>query len=481
VSAPAFETVFEADGLNGASGDRQGGSVGMVGIAGFDVAIPTIPTIPARLLPREPAWPEDSILQDYIEFARDYSESEDSILIGSLLPVVAAFLRGQVYIKFNGKKYPNIYSVLVTRPGFRKTTTIGLAERLGRLLLPPSTFLEGATSPQALFKLYQNYPNRLLLEDEGNTLLSNWASDAAGKQVAKQFLKLYDCKPWQQAYVKQAENGGEELQRIEETTTSLLIGTTYNNCRFNGIEARDGLRRRVNYYTSEKIARTIDWPEDHDSSAFLAVRDLFEPLLNIDGEFERLSGSAFALWRELQRSNRAEIERTVGTDAASEAHSSALAEENAKILKFAMLFEVCRWAKDQSRNWKQIQADTLQLAATHVHYCLGASQQLDQIGRRAEIRNAADSILAAVLNAWIGKKNEKGTVGPLTRTDLTNRFAANPARQGSLTPERLYNEIIPDLQKRRLASVIMPASNNGRLHHYYFREDAGPSNEVMPD
>src|SRR5205823_5552273 len=46
---------------------------------------------------REPVWPEDSVLQDYMDFARSYSESEDTILIGSVLAVVAAVLRRNVF------------------------------------------------------------------------------------------------------------------------------------------------------------------------------------------------------------------------------------------------------------------------------------------------------------------------------------------------------------------------------------------------
>ncbi len=38
---------------------------------------------------------ENSLLENYVLFAPHYSESEDPILIGSVLPVVAALLRLQ--------------------------------------------------------------------------------------------------------------------------------------------------------------------------------------------------------------------------------------------------------------------------------------------------------------------------------------------------------------------------------------------------
>ena len=408
-------------------------------------------------------WPEDSVLNDFMVFARQYSESEDCILIGSILPVVARLLGRNVYIRFSGRKYPNVYNMLVTPPGYRKSTSINLSENIARELLDHSALLEGASSDQALFKAYQGNPDRLLIEDEGNTLLSNWSSDAAGKLVARRFLKLYDCRAWSQNYMKQAEDGGDALQRIESTSTSLLVGTTYNNCRFNGLETKDGMRRRVNYYVSERMARTIYWPTDFDGGGYAEVVEQLRPLLSLAGEVKPLSGNSMDLWCDLQDANRAAIQNIDGIDAASEAYGSALAEENAKILKFAMMFEVCRWATDRSRDWTNIQPDTLQLAADHGRECLAASQRLDQIGRRAEIRDEADAILAQIRAT--SPVSADGEI-QLTKTQLTHRFAANPSRRGAMTPTRLYTEVIPDLKLRRLVRVLRP---DGKLHIYCFK------------
>jgi hypothetical protein len=414
-------------------------------------------------LPRpEAVWPHDSVLENYMMFARGFSESEDCILIGSILPIVARLLARRVFLRFAGRKYPNLYSLIVTKPGLRKSTSIDLAERIGRALLRPDAFIEGACSEQALFKCYQGQPDKLLIEEEGNTLLSNWASDAAGKIVAKRFLKLYDCKSWTQTYMRQAEENGDALQRIEQTSTSLLIGTTYNNCRFHALETRDGMRRRVNYYLSEKYARTIYWPCDFDSGEFGQLIESFKPLLEIEGEM-RLSEQAKETWHALQDSNRAEIQRIVGIDAASEAYGSALAEENAKVLKFAMIFEACRWAADRGRDFHVIQADTLQLAAEHVRHSINASRELDSIGRRAEIREEADSILATI-RVEFQSQSCNGSID-LNKTTLTHRFAANPSRRGAMTSGRLYNEILPDLERRGLAKSL-PC--NGKLQVYQF-------------
>jgi hypothetical protein len=170
------------------------------------------------------------------------------------------------------------------------------------------------------------------------------------------------------------------------------------------------------------------------------------------------------LWKKLQEENRQAIQNSNGVDSASEAHSAALAEEGAKTLKLAMIFELCRWAKDPSRNWQQIAPDTLRLAANHVKACLLASQSLDQMARRAEIAEEAEAILAKVRVDFRGHANAAGEI-PLTRTDLTHRFAANPERRGALTASRLYDEIIPSLEKRGVVRVTRP---KGKLHIYYF-------------
>ena len=408
------------------------------------------------------AYPTDSVIENFMDFARGYSESEDAMLIGSLLPIVSRLLARRVFIRFAGRKYPNLYSLLVTKPGLRKSTNIRLVAKLGRALLPSDAFIEGATSEQALFKQYQANPDRLLIEEEGNTVLSNWASDAAGKIVAKRFLRLYDCASWQQDYIRQKEEDGEALQRIEETSTSLLIGTTFNNCRFHGLETRDGMRRRVLYYVSEDFARTIHWPPDLDGEEFLRLVEAFRPLTELAGEIT-LSTDARRLWDGLQDRNREEIRGIHEIDSAAEAYGSALAEEQSKTLKLAMIFEACRWAKDRTRDWQEIQRDTLELAAAHGRYCLMAGRALDTIGKRGEIRDEADAILAHIRAEFVAFA--KGGRIELTRTQLTHRFAANPGRPGAMKPGRLYSEIIPDLEKRDLARPLPKA---GKLHVYQF-------------
>ena len=427
-------------------------------------------------LPSQPraVWPKDSILENFMQFAREYSESEDQILIGCILPVVARLLARRVSMEFAGPLFPNVFSIVVTPPGGQKSTTIGLAEKLARRLLDSSAFHNGAASEQALFKAYQANPDRLEIEGEGNTVLANWATDAQGKIVAKRHLSLYDCDGWVQSYMRQAEKNtlGEPEERIEQTSTSLLMGTTFNNCRLNGVDSRDGLRRRMNYYVSERGARINIWPKSLRGTGYAELAELYGPLLHVGGEFvpfDVLGGQTYELFAEIQRANRRERDTVEGFDSASEARGAALSSQPAKILKLAMIFELCRWAVDDSRDWKRIQPDTLQLAKEHSDYCLHASKELDQIGRRHEIRDEADNLLAKIrTNATkiSGKVARDGWI-ELSKSQLTAHFAGNPGR-GSTNTTRLYCEIIADLERRELAKQ---KPSRGKLVVYRFKPD----------
>ena len=88
---------------------------------------------------------------------------------------------------------------------------------------------------------------------------------------------------------------------------------------------------------------------------------------------------------------------------------------------------------------------------------------LDAIGRRGEIRDEADAILAKIRTDFTAFVKD-GRI-ELTRTQLTSRFAPNPGRNGAMTPGRLYAEIIPDLITRQFAREIPKA---GKLHVYQF-------------
>jgi hypothetical protein len=103
-------------------------------------------------------WPLDSAIQDYVLLARRYSESEDSILVGAFLPVLAGALGRNVHIAFGGRMFPNLYCILVSPTGIRKSTTINLAAYVAKRLLPQEAFVSGVTSNQTLFLEYLTIP-----------------------------------------------------------------------------------------------------------------------------------------------------------------------------------------------------------------------------------------------------------------------------------------------------------------------------------
>jgi hypothetical protein len=86
-------------------------------------------------------------------------------------------------------------------------------------------FVSGVTSNQALFSEYLARSDKLWLIGEDG-VLNNWSNDAAGKQVTRQVLALYDCPPWRESYLKHKKGDGGAIQEVPETSTSILIGAT---------------------------------------------------------------------------------------------------------------------------------------------------------------------------------------------------------------------------------------------------------------
>jgi hypothetical protein len=206
--------------------------------------------------------------------------------------------------------------------------------------------------------------------------LNNWAHDAAEKQVARQILTLHDCPPWRESYIKHKKGDGEAIQEVSQTNTSTLIGTTPVDARFSALEARVGMRQRFSYYTSERFGRLITWPLSYDSDELIEFTRTLEAIRDLKGEM-RLSVEARELWKHLQVENRRQIEAVSDIDSASEIHGSVLAASPAKTLRLAMIFQICRWAKDRTRDWQAIQIDTLASAAQHEAYCVQANRSLD--------------------------------------------------------------------------------------------------------
>jgi len=412
-------------------------------------------------------YPPDSILEDYITIARTVSESADCILIGSILPVSAAIMgRGVCLPWTKGSPYPNLYANLCGKPGDRKTTTIDLSEELAKACLPDEAFLPSDFSPEALFDEYDNSsggrPDKLLLIEDANAILTDWQHSGQGQRNATRFLRLYDCKGFSEAYRRnqqpKKQQGTSPRRSIPETSTSIVFGSTFNVARFENQSVQKGLQRRFLYYVAEELAREINGPV-LDLPKFKLICGKFSDLDRLSGAF-KLSLGAKALFESFQHDNRL---RHNNGDPLDEAFLSRLATTPTHVLKVAMNFEACRSVKQVS-NKLVVEESTLKLAIDHVAECEKAVTMLDTIVARPVIHNDAEVILAGVRDRFKHLTANGEII--LSRTQLANRFA-NHGNRG-ITTDHLYGQIIPYLSQTGQVRVLPKA---GRLEQYAFQTE----------
>ena len=398
-------------------------------------------------------FPADSILADWMNLACRQEESADAFLIGSILPVTAGLLARRVWFPWGTRrKYPNLFAMLAGKPGDRKSSVILTAERLARECLPGNAFLPAAFSPEALFGEYAEEdggrPDKLWIADDANATLKDWQKTVNGERNATRFLELYDCKPLSESFQRnRKENAdGQARRTIDETSTSLLFGATFNIAAFQGQEVRAGMARRFLYYVAERHGRLIVRPGNGDAEAFGRLVESFRRLLEPTGEMD-FSAEAAGVWESYQHANRATI---FNLDASREAELSRLSSAPMQTLSVAMVFEACRWAKNGGSWTGLIHADTLKLAAKHMGACLEAAERLDCVAHRAELRQDAEILLARV-------RHDFPTASGFHfagRSELTKRYCANSGRPGAWKPDDLYLRFIPALERLGEARLI---------------------------
>jgi hypothetical protein len=418
------------------------------------------PSSPPPRVIRDHPVPEDSILADAAEFNRRVSEAPNSFTIAPLLCLAGRLLTPDCFWDFAGRKFTNLFNFVVGPPGVRKSTAFGLTEQLAKLTLPPNALHEGSASDSALFERFENEPHILQIEDEGNTLLEYWNRQGTGKELASRYLKLHDGKSWSQTFKSQASAGGGSHRQIELATLSFALGGTPNTAKFAGINNASGLRRRFGYYVALSTERRIRWPETAGDVEVLAHS--FRILTQLQGKF-RLHDDAMELWGEVHDRFADAQEAITAIDSASEAKQAALSESASRTLKLAGIFEACRWAKTREGDGLSVRRSTLEVAYKHQLACLDAADELETLGRLAAIQEQADVILAGIQTDE--RYRAKDGWHSLTRSELTSKFADNPGRAGSLSPRQLYQEIIPNLQRRGLCQL---AAKVGRLERFLF-------------
>ena len=398
---------------------------------------------------------------DYRDFTRNVSELPDGLIVAPILALCGRLLTPNVTLNFGGRKPLTIFNFVASRAGMRKSTTFLPAVQLARHILTPDDLIGGNASDSALFDTFEQQPHRLQFEDEGNAILRSWETQSFGREVSARYLGLYDGSPWHQNFLREGKNNadGECQRHIEQATLSLCIGSTFGVARLDQIAAGCGLRRRFGFYVATRQARQIWWPETLEGDDLQNMADLFRNLTNLKGTVGRdnFTKAAKHYWVGLQQRNRARCESIPDYTTGSENLLSSLNESPARCLKLAIIFQACRWARGSTTDPFTITPEILELAEAHQNACLDALVELEGMGRRLQVDDTAEWLLAQIMGDPSVKPGQRQAV--YTRSQLTHRFAANPGRMGALTASKIYSEIIPHLVSRQQCVVSKPGSH----------------------
>ena len=463
-SAPEWVQSEPADGESSPSSPSSPGGHTHADPAGEENAT-TSPISPGGCSREHPIL-EDSILADYRDFMRGFSELSDGLIIAPILSLCGRLLTPDVTLDFGGSKPLTMYNFVACPAGLRKSTTFKPAEKIAHQILMHNGLLYGNASDSALFDSFEDQPHRLQFEDEGNTLLRTWETSAHGREVSGRYLKLYDGSPWTQNYLRERKlhEGGSAERHIPLATLSLCIGSTFGVARLDHLEAGSGLRRRFGFYVATEQERIIDWPHSLNDGGLDELAEKFRLLADLKGVVgaHSLTPEAREYWSGLQQRNRERCKQIPGYTSGDESLLSSLNESPARCLKLAVIFQACRWARGSIENPYLITHDILALAEQHQDACLDALIELEASSRRAEVTDTAEWLLAQISGDHPGQKSAN-----YTRTELTRRFAAHAGRRGALTASCLNNEIIP----RLIAQGHCRRSKSGRQTTYTFHWD----------
>jgi hypothetical protein len=410
-------------------------------------------------------YPADSILDAYIKEVRSCCESADIFILESIRPVANALLDRRLYVEWGaGHLYPNSFHMIVGTAGMRKTIAIRCAKRIALDCLPPEAFLSTKQSVEALFTEYcpdeGGRPDKLMLVEEGNVVMSTWAKSDYGARVAAEFLQLYDCAELTESFLRNKDKTSGPKRVIPETSTSIVIGGTFGVATFPLEQIKEGIERRFLYAVAETIGRTIMWPERLVSHR---VSDLFKPLLGLSGAVQMpRTGKVWDRWVDFQTSNRGRINE-VGAD--DEVLSARLASAPVHVLKAAITFEACRAVFHGRPEVGEFTLETLELAIAYVEEHMRGAEFLTQYGQRKAAQEQAEVILASVRKNFQAQRPDTIYV---TRSDLTRKFCTNIGRAGALSPEDLYLRIIPELEREGEACRAL---KRGKFEVYAFRTE----------
>jgi hypothetical protein len=415
--------------------------------------------------PESSIYPQESVLEMMVQYAGERSEAAESFLIGSFMPVLAGCVARRAFFSWGGHPwYPNIYSMIVGSPGDRKTDALNYARMFVRGVIPPNRLLTGNFSKEALFDEYDESsggsPDKLWLVPEGNVVMDTWKNDY-GQKVASQFLQLYDCDELSESFKRNAveEGNGTGRRIITDTSTSVVIATTFSACHFPSKSIESGLHRRFLFFLGGVRSKIIHLPPPEDFEKVTMIKEALSRLIKMEKTACHLSDSALAAWRNYQEKNRANLDT-----ARSEQHKSRLNSSPNHVMKVAMIFALSQWCLKGYSVWDGvIDGDTMQLASEFVDHAAESANLLDISSQKERLEDQCEVIMAKIAESFGGRVHD-GKLR-LTKTDLTSKFCHHSGRPGGLTPHELYAKLIPMLQSQGVAKI---AERSGKRVVYEF-------------
>lgn len=419
----------------------------------------------ARAL-HDAVFPDGSWLSRYMDFARTREESVDSYFIGSILPVIGACLARRVFFPWGDRYiYPNLFTMLAGKPGDRKSSAINLAEKIARQVLDAKHFLPDTMSAEALFDEYDENkcgsPDKILIADDANAFLGLLQKSNYGERIGHRLLNLHDCKGLFESFRRNEENSQNSRREIAQTSTSIVLGGTFNICQFQGQAVRSGLQRRFNYYLAENHGRFIPFPPKTAHLEFLEITEKLEKIQELNNHEFYFEQNAEKIWVEFQRENRKRMENEFS---GQDSYISRLNGQPEHVIKLAIIFEISVWLEKSEKLPNLISEKILEIAIEHSDLCLSAGKILENISHRAEIQSEADTLLAKI-SADFWKNGENGWIN-LTKTEITAKYASHAGRKNGLSADELYSRLIPDLIRRKKAQEI---PRPGRRPSYSFK------------
>jgi hypothetical protein len=410
-------------------------------------------------------YPTDSIIHEFVENVSTLVESSDSMIIASVIGMIAALIGRNIWFELDRRKYPNIYALLTSDPGGRKTSVMGLSKQMLKEIIGPDAedhFLSDASSPEALFDEFDYKADKIWMVGEATPILHSWAFSPQGQTISKRLLSVYDCEGWSETYKRnKSETNGTGRRVIDSTSLTIIFGCVFTAIKEVKIASQDGLKRRFLNYVSDGPARTIPRPKPMKMDVWEYLVSMFKKIPEWRGE-ATMSEAAWSVWDDYQYKNRARQRRAESLEL-----KYSLSEEPALVFKMAVIFQVARSVVGNVP-WNVISPETLQLAIDHVAGCIEASQAIDSIHQTDEGQEDEDFVFDTINDPDSGFARLLGTDAILvTKAQLTRRFS-NKGNKSKITTTDMKKKIIPSLIKKGLC-IELPKKSNKKA--YLFRDD----------